>query len=42
VFLSLAPGGKAVLLGNDFSAAAAGTREETMDAWKGINTPDRR
>lgn len=42
VFLSLAPGSKAVLMGNDFSAAAAGTREQELDSWKGITTPDRR
>jgi hypothetical protein len=42
VFLSLAPGLKPGLIGNEFSGAKAGTREEAGDYWKGINTPDRR
>lgn len=42
VFLSLAPGIKPVLLGNDLAAAKSPTQEEEADYWKAINTPDRR
>ncbi len=43
VFLSMAPGMKSVvsMMGNELGAASTGTREEEMDAWKGIATPDR-
>ncbi len=43
VFLSLAPGMKAAvtMTGNDLGAAATAVSEEALDAWKGINTPDR-
>jgi polygalacturonase len=42
VFLSVMPGVKVTLLGNELGAAKSGTREEAGDFWKGINTPDRR
>jgi polygalacturonase len=42
VFLSMMPGMKVTLLGNELGAAKSGTREEAGDFWKGINTPDRR
>ena len=43
VFLSLAPGmkGDVVQLANDLSAAATPTKEEALDPWKSIRTPDR-
>jgi hypothetical protein len=42
VFLSLAPGLKVAMIGNELGAAKAASREEAGDYWKGINTPDRR
>jgi hypothetical protein len=43
VFLSMAPGMKAAvtMTANDLGAAATPAREEDLDAWKGIATPDR-
>ncbi|HLK62408.1 MAG TPA: glycoside hydrolase family 28 protein [Bryobacteraceae bacterium] len=41
VFLSMAPGMKIFQTSNDLSAAASASKDEEMDAWKGINTPDR-
>jgi hypothetical protein len=37
VFLSLAPGMK-----SNLNAAATPSKEEEVDPWKSINTPDRR
>lgn len=42
VFLSLAPGLKVALTGNELGAAKSASHEEAADYWKGINTPDRR
>lgn len=42
VFLSLAPGLKVAIIGDDLTAAGAATRDEQIDPWKAINTPDRR
>jgi polygalacturonase len=44
VFLSLAPGMKSdvVMVGNNLNAAATASKEEEVDPWKSINTPDRR
>jgi hypothetical protein len=38
----MAPGLKLFLGANDLGAAASASKEEEMDPWKGINTPDRR
>ena len=41
LFLSMAPGLKVILSGNDFSKSATPSKEEAADHWKNINTPDR-
>lgn len=41
VFLSMAPGMKIFQGANEFGAARTPSKEEEMDPWKGINTPDR-